>query len=117
MKRSEINELIDNAIVFFKNQNFVLPPFAYWSPEEWKNKNSEYDEIRDNQLGWDITDFGSGDYNKRGLFLFTIRNGNQNNKKYIKPYAEKIMIVGENQETPYHFHWNKMEDIINRGNV
>lgn len=115
MKRSEINELIDNAIVFFKNQNFVLPPFAYWSPEEWKNKNSEYDEIRDNQLGWDITDFGSGDYNKRGLFLFTIRNGNQNNKKYIKPYAEKIMIVGENQETPYHFHWNKMEDIINRG--
>jgi len=32
-----------------------------------------------------------------------------------KPYAEKIMIVKENQVTPYHFHWYKMEDIINRG--
>lgn len=32
-----------------------------------------------------------------------------------KPYAEKIMRVYENQVTPYHFHWNKMEDIINRG--
>jgi D-lyxose ketol-isomerase len=25
------------------------------------------------------------------------------------------MIVGEGQVTPLHFHWNKMEDIINRG--
>lgn len=25
------------------------------------------------------------------------------------------MIVDENQETPMHFHWHKMEDIINRG--
>lgn len=25
------------------------------------------------------------------------------------------MIAGENQETPLHFHWNKKEDIINRG--
>jgi len=32
-----------------------------------------------------------------------------------KTYAEKIMIVEENQETPMHFHWSKLEDIINRG--
>ena len=25
------------------------------------------------------------------------------------------MIVEENQVTPMHFHWSKMEDIINRG--
>ena len=25
------------------------------------------------------------------------------------------MLVREAQVTPYHFHWNKMEDIINRG--
>ena len=25
------------------------------------------------------------------------------------------MIVGENQTTPYHYHWYKQEDIINRG--
>lgn len=67
----------------------------------------------ENMLGWDITDFGSGDFYKRGLFLFTLRNGKLNVDR--KPYAEKIMIVGENQETPMHYHWYKMEDIINRG--
>jgi D-lyxose ketol-isomerase len=66
-------------------------------------------------LGWDITDFGSGNFRKKGLLLFTLRNGNLNNEKYTKPYAEKIMIVEEEQVTPFHFHWNKMEDIINRG--
>jgi hypothetical protein len=64
-------------------------------------------------LGWDITDFGSGRFYSRGLFLFTLRNGKFNSDK--KPYAEKIMIVEENQETPMHFHNSKMEDIINRG--
>jgi D-lyxose ketol-isomerase len=36
-------------------------------------------------------------------------------KRYAKPYAEKIMITEEEQITPFHFHWHKMEDIINRG--
>ena len=43
----------------------------------------------------------------------TIRNGCFG--KYAKPYAEKIMVVEEGQVTPMHFHWSKMEDIINRG--
>jgi D-lyxose ketol-isomerase len=64
-------------------------------------------------LGWDLTDFGSGDFHNCGLILFTIRNGNPLKDKKI--YAEKAMIVEEMQETPMHFHWNKMEDIINRG--
>lgn len=116
MKRSEINELICNAIAFFNNQHFLLPPFAEWTEKDFKIKGTEFDEIFDNQLGWDITDFGSGEFLKRGLFLFTLRNGNQRMKdKYIKPYGEKIMIVRENQETPFHFHWYKMEDMINRG--
>jgi len=95
--------------------NFKLPPFAYWSSEVWESKGNEYNEIRDNLLGWDITDFGSGNFEKVGLLLFTLRNGNLNNEKYAKSYAEKIMIVDEEQVTPFHFHWNKMEDIINRG--
>jgi D-lyxose ketol-isomerase len=32
-----------------------------------------------------------------------------------KTYAEKILIVDPGQVTPLHFHWVKMEDIINRG--
>jgi D-lyxose ketol-isomerase len=72
-------------------------------------------EIFDLGLGWDITDFGTGNFKKTGLLLFTIRNGKLNSKRYPKAYAEKIMIVEEEQVTPMHFHWNKMEDIINRG--
>jgi len=115
MKRSEINMIMRNAVAFIEKMNFKLPPFAYWTPKDWESKGHEYDEIRDNMLGWDITDFGGGDYYKLGLLMFTIRNGNFDKSKYIKPYAEKLLIVEEEQITPYHFHWHKMEDIINRG--
>ena len=116
MKRSELNAIMRDAVAFVKDMKFLLPPFAFWSPEEWATKGHDYDEIRDNMLGWDITDFGSGDYKKVGLLMFTLRNGNFNDKeKYVKPYAEKLLIVEEGQITPYHFHWSKMEDIINRG--
>lgn len=113
MKRSEINRILVNAKSFMAAKNFILPPWAYWSLEDWKENTGETAEIRNNYLGWDITDFGSGDFKARGLFLFTIRNGKLGADR--KPYAEKIMIVEENQETPMHFHWSKMEDIINRG--
>lgn len=113
MKRSEINQLITESIEFFKEHHFNLPPWAFWKPEDWKGKYDACHEIIDNILGWDLTDFGSGDFHKEGLILFTIRNGNQQKDK--KSYAEKIMIVEENQLTPMHFHWSKMEDIINRG--
>ena len=116
MKRSEIDRIIEENILFLKEMKFFLPPFAFWTPEQWKDKDNEYREIRDNRLGWDITDFGSGDYRRAGLFLFTIRNGNQKDRAaYPKPYAEKIMVVDSGQVTPWHYHWYKMEDIINRG--
>ena len=115
MKRSELNQIMRDAVEFIKEMKFQLPPFAFWSPEEWVTKGADYAELRDNMLGWDITDFGQGDYKKIGLLMFTLRNGNYTNPKYIKPYAEKLLIVEEGQITPYHFHWSKMEDIINRG--
>ena len=113
MKRSEINKILVDAKEFMAQKQFFLPPWAYWSVSDWKARSEDTHEIIENMLGWDITDFGSGDFYKRGLFLFTIRNGRLNVDK--KPYAEKIMIVEENQETPMHFHSAKMEDIINRG--
>lgn len=113
MKRSEINQIIVDAKVFLEEHKFHLPPWAYWSPSDWDENIENVSEVINNMLGWDITDFGSGDFYKRGLFLFTLRNGKYKVDK--KPYAEKIMIVEENQETPMHFHWSKMEDIINRG--
>ncbi len=115
MKRSKINQLITEAIEWLNKMNYKLPPFAFFSPQDWADKGHEYDEIRDNMLGWDITDYGHGRYEEIGLLLFTIRNGNMLNKKYAKPYAEKLLISQEEQICPNHFHWSKMEDIINRG--
>jgi D-lyxose ketol-isomerase len=117
MKRSEINAIMREADAFIRSRGFYLPPFAYWTPEDWETKGEEVREIVENGLGWDITDFGRGDYQRFGLFLFTLRNGNPNNWETMqgKLYAEKIMVVGVDQVTPMHFHWNKSEDIINRG--
>ncbi len=117
MKRSEINAIIRTADDFIRSRGFYLPPFAYWTPEEWASMGQEVSEIVENRLGWDITDFGKGDFQHFGLFLFTLRNGNPRNwqTRTGKLYAEKIMIVEDSQITPMHFHWSKMEDIINRG--
>ena len=113
MKRSEVNAIIKGVEDFFVQHQFKLPVWAAWSPEDWKGKYKTCSEIIDNKLGWDITDFGSGEFNKCGLSMFTIRNGNWDKKD--KMYCEKIMISDEDQETPMHFHWAKTEDIINRG--
>lgn len=115
MKRSELNQIQRKALELIASYKFALPPFVTWTMDEWEKKNSEYDEIKENMLGWDITDFGSGDFHKVGLLMITLRNGNFHNPKYAKTYAEKLLITEEGQVTPYHFHWKKMEDIINRG--
>ncbi|HOF20892.1 MAG TPA: D-lyxose/D-mannose family sugar isomerase [Bacteroidales bacterium] len=113
MRRSEVNKIIMDFERFLAEHKFYLPVWAYWKPEEWKGKYDICSEIVDNKLGWDITDFGSGDFKKTGLSLFTIRNGNWDKKD--KMYCEKIMMADEEQETPMHYHWAKTEDIINRG--
>lgn len=115
MKRSELNRIVNNGMEFVQRMGFKLPPFAYWSLDDWRTKGPEYDEIKDNMLGWDVTDFGSGDFRNIGLLLFTLRNGNFNDPKYKKPYCERILIVEEEQVLPSHTHYRKMEDIINRG--
>ncbi len=115
MKRSEINEIIMRSEAFIKSFSVALPPFAFWTAEDWAHKGHECDEIRDNMLGWDVTDWGFGKMDEIGLVLFTLRNGNQKLSQYKKPYAEKLLISQEGQLCPMHFHWNKMEDIINRG--
>ena len=114
MKRSEVNRYIKQAIKLFDENNFHLPSWALLTPEEWKDKIATEccKEIIDHTLGWDVTDFGKNNFMKEGLTLFTLRNGSP---KSEKTYCEKIMVSYVNQITPMHFHWNKMEDIINRG--
>ena len=115
MKRSEINRLIRENEKFIAACGFYLPPFAHFTPDEWQEKGHDYDEIRRRMLGWDVTDYGMGDFEKTGLFLFTLRNGSLKEEGCAKTYAEKLLISNEDQIAPMHFHFHKTEDIINRG--
>jgi D-lyxose ketol-isomerase len=113
MRRSEVNAILARSQAFLDERKFLLPAWAAWSPEEWRRHGAGCREVVENGLGWDVTDFGGGDFARRGLVLFTLRNGHPG--RDLKPYAEKVMVVGEGQETPMHCHRSKMEDIINRG--
>ena len=86
MKRSEINKALKELETMCAQYRFALPPFCHFTPEEWQSKGHEYDEVRECMLGWDITDYGKGDFDHFGFSLIT-----------------------------NHFHWYKTADIINRG--
>ena len=116
MKRSQINKALREFEEMCAREHFRLPPFCRLTPEEWSGLSGEYDEIRDCMLGWDITDYGLGDFDRVGMSLITLRNGNRAMPdKYPKAYAEKLIFMKEGQYGPNHFHWFKTEDIIVRG--
>lgn len=119
LKRSVVNQSIEEAIAAFRHFGVHLPPFAYWTVEDWQARGSGVEEIRDCMLGWDVTDFGSGDFTSIGRILFTLRNGTRRVPGYPKSYAEKLLFDPEDQRAPAHFHLSKMEDITNRagGNI
>ena len=116
MKRSEINKALRELEAMCVKYHCYLPPFCHFTPQEWQQKGHEYDEVRDCMLGWDITDFGMGNFDEKGFSLITIRNGNRKRaEEYPKVYAEKLLYLKEGQYALNHFHWYKTEDIINRG--
>lgn len=117
MKRSEINRILLEADAFIRSFGYVLPPFAYLTPAQMKARRDDIAGIVESRLGWDITDYGKGDFAGTGLFLFTARNGRAADLASGRGmlYAEKIMISRRNQLAPMHRHDVKAEDIINRG--
>ncbi|MBD3309453.1 D-lyxose/D-mannose family sugar isomerase, partial [candidate division KSB3 bacterium] len=115
MKRSEINRAIETAKQVFIKLNIPLPPFAFWTVDDWNNKGAEADEVRKAMLGWDVTDFGQDNFQEIGRTLFTLRNGHQSGSGFSKVYAEKLILDPPNQKPPLHYHRSKMEDIIVRG--
>lgn len=118
MKRSTVNEIIREADAFIRGHGLMLPPFAYWSPDEMRrHAASDSARVRAHRLGWDITDYGQGRFDSLGLFLFTLRNGNAANVAAGRGmlYAEKLLISEVDQISPMHRHILKTEDIINRG--
>lgn len=117
MKRSEINAAVRYAIQTLEDNNIRLPSFAYWTMDEWAGHRAETAGLMDITLGWDITDFGSGDFDRTGSVLFTVRNGSLTDPGAGTPYAEKYILQRHEteQEIPFHYHGTKTEDIINRG--
>lgn len=115
MNRSFVNDVLLQADAFIRQFGFVLPPFAYWSPD--RMRGGDGDMIRARRLGWDITDYGEGRFDKLGLFLFTLRNGDAADLARGRGmlYAEKLLISRVDQLSPMHRHTIKSEDIINRG--
>ncbi len=75
MKRSRINRVMAEADQMIRSFGFMLPPFASWSPERSRARQDEARRIIEARMGWDITDYGQGDFDRLGLFLFTLRNG------------------------------------------
>ena len=114
MKRSEINTAIAWAKAFLDKSNIRLPEIAYWSPDDWRRHAGEIATIRRVMLGWDITDFGSGDFSTIGAVLYTVRNGLLDDPTVGVPYCEKFIVMKEGQRLPCHYHVFKTEDIINR---
>jgi len=117
MKRSEINAILADADEMIRAHGFALPPFAYWSPNEFRARADSARHIIDARCGWDITDYGAGRFDEMGLFLFTLRNGRLADLRSGGGmcYAEKLLISRRDQLSPMHTHVLKAEDIINRG--
>ena len=117
MKRSTINDIMAAADDLIRQHGFALPPFAYWTPDEFHARQSEARHVIDARCGWDITDYGAGRFDDMGLFLFTLRNGRLADLQRGGGmcYAEKLLISRQDQLSPMHAHVIKAEDIINRG--
>lgn len=115
MNRSEVNEILLEGDRFIRSFGYVMPPFAYWTPDQMKA--APHGEYVRRGMGWDITDYAQGRFADLGLFLFTVRNGLLEDLRTGggMVYAEKIMISRDRQVSPMHRHFLKTEDIINRG--
>lgn len=84
MKRSQINSAIADASLAFARHHWHLPP----NPR------------------WDVTGFGLGDFEHKGLVLVNLAE--------LPQYCEKLMFAKAGQKTVMHYHRQKQEDIICR---
>jgi len=115
LNRARVEASLFIAKIVFAHFKFHLPSYAAWSVADWDRAGPEYNEVRDCMLGWDVTDFGSLDFEHIGRTLFTLRNGNLHDLRYPKGYAEKLILDPEGQRAPPHFHRTQREDLIHRG--
>lgn len=115
MRRSEVNAILREADAYIRGFGFALPPFAHLPPADLAGLRGS--EVIARRLGWDVTDYGGGDFAALGLALFTLRNGRVQDLAAGRGmlYAEKLLVLREGQLCPMHCHRLKAEDIIHRG--
>ena len=114
MKRSEVNAQVRWAKELLESAHFRLPDMAYWTMDEYRRHREDLRDVRTLMLGWDITDFGTDDYEKTGAVLYTVRNGSLVTPEIGVPYCEKLILMHPGQRLPCHYHVYKTEDIICR---
>lgn len=114
MKRSTVNAILREADAMIRAAGFTLPPFAHLAPDDLARLAGS--EVVARRLGWDVTDYGGGDFARLGLALFTLRNGRVADLGAGKGmlYAEKLLVLRQGQLCPMHCHRLKAEDIIHR---
>lgn len=108
MRRSEIDRVLDEADDLLTGSGHTLPVHARWDLSTWNANRERGRELARRGIGWDVTDFGSGDFERCGLVAFTLSNAGD---EADQVYANKLLVVREGQVTPLHHHWRKMEDI------
>lgn len=114
MRRSQVNAILREAEAMIRAAGFTLPPFGRMAPGELARLADS--EVVARRLGWDVTDFGAGDFARLGLALFTLRNGRVADLAAGRGmlYAEKLLVLRQGQLCPMHCHRRKAEDIIHR---
>ena len=116
MKRSKINAAIRFAEELCQSHGITLPDFARYPADPAVFADPRRTALVRTMLGWDVTDFGSDEFDRVGAVLFTVRNGLCDDPSVGTPYAEKYIFLrdGCEQEIPMHYHIQKTEEIINR---
>ena len=117
MRRSEIETIIDETLEILGAHGVVLPPFAHWTPDEWRLKGEATRTMRERFLGWNVVAFEPDDFRRSGIVVFTTRMGDHRDLASGRGrlYGEKIIVVREGQLVPHHAHAVKTEDFFNRG--
>lgn len=101
MKRSEINRALAWAEELLAQAGIRLPRYAYWDMDKWAENKEQLDNIRERQLGWDVTDYGA--------VCYTLRNG--------EPCRERCILMREGQRAPLCVQTKRAELIHRAGGL
>jgi len=117
MRRSQLDTIIDETRSIMARHGQILPPYALWTPAEWRARALETRLMRERGLGWNVATFKADAFAESGIVVFTTRMGDHRDLAAGrgKLYGEKIFVCRDGQRVPYHYHRVKTEDVVNRG--